>query len=147
PVVEATEEPTPDPTEVPTPEPTAEPTPEPTEEPTPEPTEEPTPEPAPERQYSMDDPGSWTEAIRPDSSTKAILLIQQRLKEWQWLASGYSEGSLDGMTIDAVIAFQNACNASGLSVSVTNPGNPVIEVDTLRLLFNADGMVLMNTPA
>ena len=147
PTPEPTEEPTPVPTEEPIPEPTEEPTPEPTEEPTPEPTEEPTPEPVPEKQYSMDDPGSWTEAIRPDSSSKAILLIQQRLKEWLWLGDGYSEGSMDGMTIDAVIAFQNACNASGLSVSVTDPGNPVIEVDTLRLLFNIDGMVLMNTPA
>ena len=142
-----TEEPTPEPTEEPTPEPTEEPTPEPTEEPTPVPTEEPTPVPAPEKQYSMDDPGSWTEAIRPDSSSKAILLIQQRLKEWKWLADGYSEGSMDGMTIDAVIAFQNACIESGLTVTPTDPGNPVVEVDTLRLLFNIDGMVLVNPNA
>ena len=147
PTPEPTEEPTPEPTEEPTPEPTEEPTPEPTEEPTPEPTEEPTPEPVPEHQYSMDDPGSWTEDIHPDSNSKAILLIQQRLQEWMWLGDGYNPGSMDGMTIDAVIAFQNACNESGLSVSVTDPGNPVIAVDTLRLLFNVDGMVLVNPNA
>lgn len=149
PVVETTDEPTmeatPEPIEEPTPEPTEEPTPEPTEEPTPEPTEEPTPEPVPEHQYSMDDPTSWNEPITAQSGSKAILLIQQRLHEWQWLGNGYDEGNLDGATIDAIIAFQNAYNASGMSVSVTDPGNPVINPDTLHLLFNSDGMVLTNS--
>ena len=148
PTPEPTEEPTPEPTEEPTPEPTEEPTPEPTEEPTPEPTEEPTPEPAPVAEYPMDNPGAWQETITAHSDAEAIHTIQKRLVEWKWLADGsFSKGSLDDATLQAVIAFQNYCNESGMSVLVSDPGDPAIETDSLRLLFNADGVAIVNPGA
>ena len=89
----------------------------------------------------MDDPNSWTSAIDADSDGEAIAMIQKRLVEWGWLGSdSYAEGKLDDVTVQAVIDFQNACNESGLSVTVTDASNPSIDVPTLHLLFNADGM-------
>ena len=96
----------------------------------------------------MTDPNTWTSEIKADSDAEAIAMIQQRLVEWKWLAEdSYTKGSLDGATVDAVIAFQNACVASGLNVTVTDPENVVIGTDTLHLLFNADNMVLTNPNA
>ena len=68
--------------------------------------------------------------------------------EWKWLADGsFSKGSLDDATLQAVIAFQNYCNESGMSVLVSDPGDPAIETDSLRLLFNADGVAIVNPGA
>ena len=91
----------------------------------------------------MDDPNSWTSDINASSDGEAIAMIQLRLVEWGWLEEdGYSKGNLDDATVQAVIDFQNACNESGLSVTVTDASDPSIDVTTLHLLFNADGMKL-----
>ena len=91
----------------------------------------------------MTDPNSWTCDVTVSSDVEAIAMIQQRLVEWGWLEKdSYAKGNLDAATVQAVIDFQNACNASGLSVPVADASNPIVDVTTLRLLFNADGMVL-----
>ena len=137
PVVETTPEPTPEPTE--------EPTPEPTEEPTLEPTEEPTPEPIEESSYPMDDPGAWQDPISASSDAEAIAAIQLRLTEWFWLEEdSFKKGKMDDATIQAVIDFQTYCMENGLNVIPVDPADPIIETDTLRLLFNADGAVIEN---
>lgn len=148
PTPEPTEEPTPEPTAEPTPEPTEEPAPEPIEEPTPEPTEESTPEPTEEpvveESYPADEPEAWTEAIFPDSSAEAIATIQQRLLDWGWLMEGdFDKGVLDEATLLAAVDFQLYCNENGMNVYVANPEDPVIDTDTLRLLFNADGVEII----
>ncbi len=129
-------------------EPTEEPTPEPTEEPTPEPTEDPTPEPVAEASYPMDDPAAWTEAVFPGSAPEAIATIQKRLVEWHWLEKGaYSKGELDEATVQAILDFQNYCNESGLNVALIDSSDPMVDTDSLRLLFNADGASFKNPNA
>ena len=96
-------------------------------------------------EYPMDDPEVWQEPISQDSDPAAIYVIQLRLVEWLWLEeNAFVEGELDEATINAIIAFQNFCIESGLNLEPCFPEEPFIEVDTLWLLFNADGVEFLN---
>lgn len=96
----------------------------------------------------MDDPAAWTEAISPNSAHEAIATIQKRLVEWHWLEKGaYSKGKLDEATVQAILDFQNYCNESGMNVALIDSSDPVVDTDSLRLLFNADGASFKNPNA
>ena len=87
----------------------------------------------------MDDPSAWNTDIDAYSDSKAIEVIQARLTEWGWLASGsFTRGTLDDATVQAVIDFQNYCSENVAAVTVTDPADPIIGTDTLWQLFNAD---------
>ena len=117
--------------------------------------EEPVPEPDPEPEdtepeepaadYPTDDPSAWSTAITPDFDFEGIVVLQQRLVEWKWLAKdGYYEGVLDEATVQAIVDFQTVCAENGIELIPCDPADPVIETDTLALLFNANGEVYAN---
>ena len=99
-------------------------------------------------EYPMDDPSAWQDPIDMDSDPMAIEVIQLRLVEWLWLEEeAYEPGELDELTIEAIIAFQAYCTEAGLELIPCFPEEPVIEPDTLWLLFNADEMEIINPNA
>ena len=92
----------------------------------------------------MDDPSAWDSVIGLDSDPEAIKVIQQRLVEWLWLEEeSFEEGELDEATALAIAAFQQFCIDSGLNLEPIDLEAPMIETDTLWLLFNADGMEIL----
>ena len=109
---------------------------------------EPEPEPEveePAASYPTDDPSAWSTAITPDFDFEGIVVLQQRLVEWKWLAKdGYYEGVLDEATVQAIVDFQTVCAENGIDLIPCDPMDPVIETDTLALLFNANGEVYAN---
>ena len=75
-------------------------------------------------------------------------MLQQRLVEWKWLAKdSYYEGELDEATVQAIVDFQTVCAENGIGLIPCDPMDPVIETDTLALLFNADGLIYANPRA
>ena len=112
-------------------------------EPDPEPEDTEPEEPAAD--YPTDDPSAWSTAITPDFDFEGIVVLQQRLVEWKWLAKdGYYEGVLDEATVQAIVDFQTVCAENGIDLIPCDPMDPVIETDTLALLFNANGEVYAN---
>ncbi|MGN1004966.1 MAG: hypothetical protein ACI4O8_00490, partial [Aristaeellaceae bacterium] len=99
----------------------------------------------PEASYPTDDPSAWATAVTASFDSEGIRVIQQRLVDWKWLAANsYTEGALDDATVQAIIDFQTVCAENGVSLIPCDPSNPVIETDTLALLFNADGQSYAN---
>ncbi|MBQ8506378.1 MAG: peptidoglycan-binding protein [Clostridia bacterium] len=102
-------------------------------------------EPVEEGYYPTDDPSAWDSVIGMDSDPEAIKVIQERLVEWMWLFEGdFEEGVLDDATAEAIAAFQGVCAEYGLNLEPIDLDSPMIETDTLWLLFNADGMEIVN---
>lgn len=96
----------------------------------------------------MDDPSAWNMVIGRDSDPEAIKVIQKRLVEWKWLAKGdYKKGSLDKATANAIADFQAYCVENGMHLEICDPADPLIETETLWLLFNADGNEIINPNA
>ena len=72
-------------------------------------------------------------------------MLQQRLVEWKWLAKdSFREGELDEATVQAIVDFQTVCAENGIELIPCDPADPVIETDTLALLFNADNLAYAN---
>ena len=114
-------------------------------DPEPEPEPEDTEPEEPAADYPTDDPSAWSTAITPDFDFEGIVVLQQRLVEWKWLAKdGYYEGVLDEATVQAIVDFQTVCAENGIDLIPCDPMDPVIETDTLALLFNANGEVYAN---
>ena len=75
--------------------------------------------------------------------------MQNRLSDWGWLTfdgdGAAARGQLDDATLNAVLAFQTYVNeqyASGGTLALVDPtaGDPEIGTDTLKLIFNTDGV-------
>ena len=99
----------------------------------------------PSASYPTDDPKAWTTAITPDFDSEGIKVLQQRLVEWKWLAKdSFREGELDEATVQAIVDFQTVCAENGIELIPCDPADPVIETDTLVLLFNADNLAYAN---
>ncbi|MDO5324305.1 MAG: hypothetical protein Q4G06_09805, partial [Clostridia bacterium] len=99
----------------------------------------------PAASYPTDDPSAWSTAITPDFDPEGIKVLQQCLVEWKWLAKdSYIEGVLDEITVQAIVDFQTVCAENGINLIPCDPMDPVIEIDTLALLFNANGEVYAN---
>ena len=94
---------------------------------------------------TYEDSPAWTTAITPYSDYEEIWMLQQRLVEWKWLSNGsYTEGVLDEATVQAVVDFQTLCAEYGIGLIPCDPMDPVVETDTLALLFNTNGEVYAN---
>ncbi len=105
-------------------------------------------EPSEEAYYPTDDPSAWREPITPDSDPEAIKVMQERLVEWKWLEKkSFDKGVLDDVTVDAVLLFQSTCLEYGMNVELIDVEHPEVGVDTLWLLFNADGAEYINPNA
>ncbi len=122
------------------------------EEESPEPeAEEESPEPEAEEEYQ--EPEVEEEYLEPeieevdsgnaegaDLSEDEITGLQYQLVSLGWLeADSFTPGTLDEVTVYAIIEFQGYCNDNyGLGLPMIDPMNPIIDADTLDALKNAN---------
>ena len=94
----------------------------------------------------------WDAPIKRNSDPALIEQMQSILSDWGWLTfdgdGAAARGQLDGATLNAVLAFQTYVNeqyaTEGTPLTMVDPAasDPEIGTDTLKLIFNTDGVAI-----
>ena len=118
------------------------------------PVEEPVVEQPPVEEPPAEEPpvtqNPWDMPLTRASDPALIEQMQDILARWNWLTldgdGAAARGQLDDVTLNAVLAFQSYVNeqyapeSTPLALVDLASGDPQIGTDTLKLIFNTDGI-------